>query len=475
MSTGTSDVSCAPQRAWWKELPANWRLERLKRIACIRLSGVDKKSVEGEHPVQLCNYTDVYYGDRIHGHLPLMRATAPARAITRLGLKADDVLITKDSEARTDIAVPAYVQENLTNVVCGYHLALLRPDRQVSAGRFLFYCLLADGIRDHFHTSAYGITRFGLTSGSIGNARLPLPPVVTQERIANFLDRETAYIDRLIEKKERLIELLEEKRSALITRAVTKGLDPDVPMKDSGVGWIGEIPEHWDVAKMKRVATLSTGHTPSRNVPKYWEDCQIPWVTLADVAKFRGGRTEFLHDTTEKISELGLRNSAAVLIPKGTVLLSRTASVGFSVIAGVDLATTQDFVNWTPGSSVSAGYLLYVCRAMKPEFRRITMGSTHQTIYMPDVHGLMTPVPPRDEQERIVAWIRDEVDSIQQLGNATRNSITLLRERRSALITAAVTGQIDVTEYEASGSAPLEELELDPEADELAIAPLAND
>jgi type I restriction enzyme, S subunit len=138
-----------------------------------------------------------------------------------------------------------------------------------------------------------------------------------------------------------VIELLQEKRMSLVTQAVTRGLDPTVPMKDSGVEWLGEVPAHWDVKRTKYAARLRSGHTPSRQHPEYWVNCTIPWFGLADVWQIRDGQMEYVTDTAEKISELGLANSAARLLPKRTVVLSRTASVGFSAIMGADMATTQ--------------------------------------------------------------------------------------------------------------------------------------
>ena len=153
-----------------------------------------------------------------------------------------------------------------------------------------------------------------------------------------------------------------------------------------------------------------------------------------------------MHVTAEKISEIGMANSAARLLPKSTVILSRTASVGFSAILGVDMATTQDFVNWVCGPSLKPEYLLYVFRAMGPVFRRLTMGSTHQTIYMPDVGRFSTPVPPVSEQEQIVAFIRKEAAVIDMLIAKIRQAIDHLKEFRTALISAVVTGKIDVRE-----------------------------
>ena len=141
----------------------------------------------------------------------------------------------------------------------------------------------------------------------------------------------------------------------------------------------------------------------------------IPWFGLADVWQIRDGRTDYVTETNEKISEIGLANSAARLLPKGTVMVSRTASVGFSSIMGVDMATTQDFVNWVCGPTLLPEYLLYVFRSMTHEFRRLTMGSTHQTIYMPDVGRFSTPIPPIDEQDRIVRYVRTHARKIDEL------------------------------------------------------------
>lgn len=226
-------------------------------------------------------------------------------------------------------------------------------------------------------------------------------------------------------------------------KVMPKRFRPYAEYRDSSVTWLGAVPSHWDVKRTKFVATLQSGHTPSRQKPEYWKDCTIPWFGLADVWQIRDGKVEYVHVTEEKISEIGLANSAARLLPKETVILSRTASVGFSAILGVSMATTQDFANWICGPSIRPEYLLFVFRSMDQEFRRLTMGSTHQTIYMPDVAGFSTVVPPVPEQEKIVAYIRSETAKIDALLEQKQRLINLLREKRTALITRAVTQGLD--------------------------------
>ncbi len=226
---------------WLGEIPTGWSRRRLKTVADVQLSNVDKKSLDGQEPVRLCNYTDVYYHERITADLGFMSATATTEQICKFTLRTGDVLITKDSESWTDIAVPAVVAEDLEGVLCGYHLAHIRPKRHCH-GPFLARAFSAVGPRDQFQVVANGITRFGLGGDAIATGVFAIPPEPEQRAIAAFLDRETARIDALVAKKERLIELLQEQRTALITRAVTKGLDSHAPMKDSGVQWLGEIP-----------------------------------------------------------------------------------------------------------------------------------------------------------------------------------------------------------------------------------------
>ena len=193
-------------------------------------------------------------------------------------------------------------------------------------------------------------------------------------------------------------------RTALISRTVTRGLPSEAAraaghnhsphLKPSGVEWLGAVPEHWDVGNIRRYAEMKSGHTPSRQHPEYWEDCNIPWFTLSDVWQLRDGRTTYLGETRESISHVGIANSAAELLPAGTVILSRTASIGFSGIMPVPMATSQDFWNWVCGPKLTPKYLLLTFRSMHSEFNRLMMGSTHRTIYEASAASFCIPVPP---------------------------------------------------------------------------------
>ncbi|MGC9671423.1 restriction endonuclease subunit S [Planosporangium sp. 12N6] len=198
------------------------------------------------------------------------------------------------------------------------------------------------------------------------------------------------------------------------------------------------IPSHWKSGNIRRFAQMKSGHTPSRSVPAYWENTDIPWFTLADVWQLRDGKQIYLGDTANKINELGLANSAAELLPAGTVVLSRTASVGFSGIMPRPMATSQDFWNWVCGPELLPEYLNYQFKSMTAEFKSLNMGSTHQTIYQKDAATLQIVVPPLEEQRAIADYLDRETARIETLIEEQQRLIEMLRGRRKAVVEQAV-------------------------------------
>ena len=284
----------------------------------------------------------------------------------------------------------------------------------------------------------------------------PVPPPPEQAAIVRFLDHADRRIRRYIRAEEKLIALLEEQKQAIIHQAVTGRIDvrtgqPYPAYKPSGVEWLGDVPTHWQVKKLTQIARQETGHTPSRKVAAYWkpEECTIPWLSLSDVWQLRVGKVH-IYATKEKVSEIGLANSAARLLPKGTVVLSRTASVGFPAILGVPMATTQDFGAWICGKELRSEFLYFVLCAMKSEFRRLMTGSTHQTIYMPDIRAFRTSLPSASEQDNICSALDSALQIVYSRSEAAEDSINLIREYRTRLIADVVTGRLDVREAAAA-------------------------
>lgn len=282
-----------------------------------------------------------------------------------------------------------------------------------------------------------------VTKEELGGVPIPVPPLEDQRRIAGILDVETARIDKLVATQQRLLDQLAERRMSGIIAAVSGANHNE--RRASTLAWLEAVPESWQEVRLGLMARMGSGHTPSRSHPEWWVDCTVPWITTGEVKQVRDDRLEELHDTRENISEIGLANSAAEIHPAGTVVLCRTASAGYSAVMGVDMATSQDFVTWTCGQKLDPYYLLWCLRAMRSDLLgRLAMGSTHKTIYVPDLQMLRIPLPPIDEQRQIVERIRGQNARIDSIVDAVRRRLRLLTERRQALITAAVTGQFDV-------------------------------
>lgn len=265
-----------------------------------------------------------------------------------------------------------------------------------------------------------------------------------QRRTVELLNFETSKIDGLVAAQHRSRIVLLELRQTKVFSAVTGEVFTD--RRPSTLAWLETLPSSWQGVKLNHFARMGSGHTPSRAHPEWWQNCTIPWITTGEVSQIRDDRREVLTKTRECISEFGLANSAAELHPKGTVVLCRTASAGYSAVMGEDMATSQDFVTWTCGPKLDPFYLLWCLRAMRSDLLgRLAMGSTHKTIYVPDLQMLRIPLPPLSEQLAIVESIRASNSAIDAAVDAIDRQLTLLAERREALITAAVTGQIDVT------------------------------
>lgn len=243
-----------------------------------------------------------------------------------------------------------------------------------------------------------------------------------------------------------MITLLEERRASTVAEGVAGASLNEI--RPSTIPWLQQFPTHWREASLKLVADLGSGHTPSRNHPEWWipEDCVIPWVTTGEVIQMRSDRLEYLLETRECISEIGMANSSATLHPKDSVVLCRTAaSAGYSAIMGHDMATSQDIVVWTSGEFLRPRFLLLCLRAMRRDLLdRLAMGSTHKTIYMPDVESIKVPLPPVNEQDAIVESVWSELHNIDRAVDGLSQQLTLLAEHRQALITAAVTGELRV-------------------------------
>ena len=431
--------------AWADQLPDRWGAKPLRSVADYVVSNVDKLSSDDEIPVRLCNYSDVYNNEFITLTLDFMQATASKVEIMKFRLAVDDVIITKDSESWDDIGVPALVRETAGDLVCGYHLAILRPHPQKLNAAFLFRCLQAKTVRVQLELAANGVTRFGLPKSEIGAMTLPLPPLSQQRAIADYLDRETAHMDALVAMKERMLDILAEKRRALINDAVTRGLDPEIPLRDSGIPWLGEIPAHWEVAKLGHSASVGNGSTPSRGNAAYWTEGTIPWLNSSIVNRYEARTT-----ADQFVTDFALQECHLPLVKSGSVLVAITGqgkTRGQAVVLSFDATINQHLAYISPDHSrLDPWFLRWTLLSAYDFLRSISddSGGTKGALTCEDVANLRVPIPPIDEQRAIAGFVAEAFERLDRLRVVTEGAKSLVQERRTSLISAAVTGQIDV-------------------------------
>jgi type I restriction enzyme S subunit len=290
----------------------------------------------------------------------------------------------------------------------------------------------------------------------------PVPPIDEQRRIGGFLDAFDKNVRRFVRNKRRLIELLREQMQNVINRAVTRGLDPDVTLRPSGVEWLGDIPEHWEVRKLKFVSRLIVGGaTPASGQSDLW-DGGIVWITPKDVSK-----SERLRSSDRTLTSSGVASCSTVIVPPGSVIMTSRAPVGNVSLAEVELCTNQGCKAFVPDERfLLSEYIFSLLKAMQPMFQRMANGTTFLEISTGTFKNIKIPLPAKAEQEQILSHIQEVTASIDHAVSRAEREIELMREYRTRLISDVVTGKVDVRGVEAPEVLGEEPPEPDDDADE---------
>ena len=425
---------------WIGEVPAHWDVIALKRLGTLKGGTGFPPDMQGRSGNELPFYkvgdlsrspNGITLGETEHSisrkEASILGATIfPANVLVWAKIGAALLL-----NRRRIVPTASCLDNNMTGFI---------PNPSKASTKFCFYLL--SSIDFSIHAKPGAVPSF--SEGDQGELHVTCPSIAEQSIIADFLDRETARIDALIAKKTRFIELLKEKRAALITHAVTKGLDPEVKMKDSGVKWIGEVPAHWSVVPIKYVATVGNGSTPNKDKDRYWENGTFPWLTSGCV-----NHDEVWH-AEQYVTEAALRECHLPIITPPAVLVGITGqgkTRGMASTLKIEATINQHIAYLKPmPKSVHVEFLRRFLDASYEwlRFDSEGVGSTKGAITCEQLSNTKISVPPRAEQEAILDWIRRRTERFNQLHLQTQRSIDLLQERRSAFITAAVTGQIDV-------------------------------
>ena len=419
------------------QTPDGWNVVRLGDVAEVTFSSVDKKTVEGEIPVRLCNYTDVFYNRQVCIDMPFMEATASPTECQRWALREGDVLFTKDSETVDEIGVPAYVASDMPDVLCGYHLGLARPIDTSLDGAFLARALASQTAAREFSRIANGITRFGLTLGATRALKLLLPPLSEQRAIAAVLDS----IDEAIERADEVIAATERLRDALLHELLTRGL-PGLHSEYKDVPGLGNIPASWDAVPLREVLVLSQ--------PGAWGDETSPdgervrVLRAADLT--RDGR---VNSDGAAWRQLSPRDQARRLMRDGDLMLERSGGGPGAPVGRVALIERMSPVycnNFCQQLRVDYDRLSpnYTLRALWHRYiRGVTARLEQQTtgIRNLDYDGYLSfPIPlPALPEQQAIASLLDSVDgAIEQ----TRDENTALHLLQTSTADALLAGRV---------------------------------
>ncbi len=416
-------------REAYRELPRGWKLEKLKFFASIRNSNVDKTISRDEEPVRLCNYTDVYYHDRITADLDFMEGSATEAEIERFRLKQGQVIVTKDSEAWDDIGIPAFVTEDMPNVLCGYHLSVFEPGPELDGG-FLAWLCRSEPLNDQFKLAANGVTRYGVGQYPMKNAFIALPPLDTQRRIARFLDEKTARIDGLTEKKRELLDRLAEKRQAIITRAVTKGLNPDAG---------GMTPHGWETWKLSHAYRIGSGTTPTSGDTRFYTSSGgTPWVTTAEL------RENYISDTKKQVTQEALEDFPSLRLygPDSVMMAMYGATIGRLGMTRAPATCNQACCVFERSERFDNRFLFYWLWHRRDDLIALSFGGAQPNLSQQDLREELALCPPLATQRRIARFLDEKAAQIDVIVNQVLRSLDHLSEYRRALITMAVTGQL---------------------------------
>lgn len=418
---------------WIQEIPDSWSLTKIKYIAEVVPGATPKSSVpeywDGEIPfITPADYVTedhyISYGSRsitTDGMNSCSTSLLPIGSIIVSTRAPIGPVVINSIPICTNQGCKGLVQRSkFFNFEYLYRLLSIAEDALIALGN--------------------GTTYQELSGRSLANFKIPKPSLQEQNAIVSYIVARCAPIDEAISRHRQAIDKLEEYRRAVVVKAVTKGLDSGVPMKDSGVTWIGMIPTSWDVQRIKFVASLASGGTPSRDHQDYW-DGNIPWVTTGDL---NGGEVTL---TAEKITQLGLENSSAKIFSTGTVLVAMYGGAGTIGKCGIlvgDFAINQALCAIRCRSSLDPYYLLYQMHAIRPYWMRHAAGTRKDpNISQALISNERIVVPPYEEQLKIVSELNSICADIDDSIKRQNDIISKLEEYRRSLIHAAVTGRID--------------------------------
>lgn len=406
---------------------------RLKYVASINAETLGEDT-DADYEIEYIDIGNVDSSGHIHSLTAYRFADAPSRARRRV--RDGDVIV---STVRTYLQAIASIASPPDNVIVSTGFAVIRPCANLLHAAFCKYALREPSFLTEVVKRSVGVSYPAINASDIGNIPIYLPDAIKQHSIADYLDRETSRIDDLISAKERWLELLAEKRTAVITNAVMRGLNPNVPLRDSGIPWLGQIPKQWEIKRSKWLFTERDERSTTGEEVLLSLRMEKGLVPHNDVS----------NKPTSPEELIGYKKTSV-----GEIVINRMrASSGLIALTPQDGLVSPDYAVYCPDKNIEPLYYTYLftTELLQQLFRSESTGlgtgsSGFLRLYSEKFLSFWFPVPPINEQQRIVDHIAKETTKIDKLRTATEKTIALLKERRSALISAAVTGATNVEE-----------------------------
>ncbi|NTV67561.1 MAG: restriction endonuclease subunit S [Chlorobaculum sp.] len=422
-------------------MPNSVDKRRMKYVATINDESLSE-ATEPEYELQYIDIGNVDSYGTIHDIVSYKFENAPSRA--RRIVRDGDIII---STVRTYLQAIAPIEKPPENLIVSTGFAVVRPDRQIFDARFCKYAVREKRFLWEVESRSTGVSYPAINASDLADIKIGFPDLETQRLIADYLDRETARIDALVAEKETMLALLEEKRSALISQAVTRGLDPDAPLKPSGLDWLGDIPAHWFVLKLKYVVSkIGSGVTPRGGAESYQSE-GIPLFRSQNI-HFDGLRMDDIVYIDPETHD-SMSNS---MVLNGDIMLNITgASIGRCYyIEGMqeEANVNQHVCIVRPSSQIDTKFLYFELRSEigQHQIDLSQSGSGREGLNFESLGNFYIIVPPQTEQSEIVDYLEKSGQRSELLLSEIHKSIERLKERRAALITAAVTGAVPVEE-----------------------------
>jgi len=414
---------------WIDEIPSHWEMERNKNFLTVKDETVGNK----DKNYKLLSLTKKGIIER---DMENPKGKFPSSFETYKIVEKNDIIFCLFDIDETPRTVGL---SKLDGMITGaYNIFSIN---KINKNYYYYYYLYLDKFK--MLKPLYTGLRKTINEDAFLRLRTPLPPKEEQDKIADFLDHNLAKIDKFVELTERQIELLKEQKEVLINDAVTKGIDKNVEYKDSGIDWIGEIPEHWEVTRLKYISQILNGGTPSSSVPEFWNG-DISWVTPKDLSKV----TKYVYASDRKITKEGYKNCSTSLIPENNIIMATRAPIGNIRINKIETTINQGCKGILVDKNlIDLNYLYFLLNNYLKELQLLGNGATFVELSTNNLSQFKINIPPIVEQQQIVSYIDEETNKIDRTIELYKNQIELIKEYRTSLIASAVTGKIDVRDF----------------------------